>query len=374
MDAARRRRAVNRSPVRSPACRSCSRTSARSTRACRPPAAARWRTHCRTEHATVVKRWLDAGLVVFGKTNTPEFGAKGDHRAGAVRRGAQPVEPRPHPGRLVRRLGGGGRGRHRPGRRRQRRRRLDPHPGGLLRPVRPQGRPRADPVRPDRRRAAARRRDQRRHLAQRARQRRDARRPGRPRRDGALRPGMPDGPVSGRGRPRPWQAEDRLPHQLGHQLQPASRAPSPPSTRRQSSLESLGHDVEPVAAPFDDAALGSRLPEHLVRLRRLRGRRDQAAHRCRQRRLRARHADHGRSRPGDQQRRPLRSAGAPSRARARACRVPSELRPAADADARHATAAHRPVRHAARAASPSRSCSCAPAPPACCNTWASSTR
>src|SRR5690625_3581642 len=30
-----------------------------------------------TEHSTVVERWLAAGLVVFGKTNTPEFGAKG---------------------------------------------------------------------------------------------------------------------------------------------------------------------------------------------------------------------------------------------------------------------------------------------------------
>jgi amidase len=29
------------------------------------------------ENATVVDRWLAAGLVVFGKTNTPEFGAKG---------------------------------------------------------------------------------------------------------------------------------------------------------------------------------------------------------------------------------------------------------------------------------------------------------
>ena len=29
------------------------------------------------EHATIVARWLDAGLVVIGKTNTPEFGAKG---------------------------------------------------------------------------------------------------------------------------------------------------------------------------------------------------------------------------------------------------------------------------------------------------------
>lgn len=30
-----------------------------------------------TAHSTVVQRWLDAGLVIFGKTNTPEFGAKG---------------------------------------------------------------------------------------------------------------------------------------------------------------------------------------------------------------------------------------------------------------------------------------------------------
>jgi amidase len=28
------------------------------------------------EHSTVVQRWLDAGLVIFGKTNLPEFGAK----------------------------------------------------------------------------------------------------------------------------------------------------------------------------------------------------------------------------------------------------------------------------------------------------------
>ncbi len=30
-----------------------------------------------SEHATVVERWLEAGLVIFGKTNCPEFGAKG---------------------------------------------------------------------------------------------------------------------------------------------------------------------------------------------------------------------------------------------------------------------------------------------------------
>ncbi|AZG46460.1 amidase [Gordonia insulae] len=33
--------------------------------------------HVAPEHSTVVRRFLDAGLVIFGKTNTPEFGAKG---------------------------------------------------------------------------------------------------------------------------------------------------------------------------------------------------------------------------------------------------------------------------------------------------------
>ena len=28
-------------------------------------------------HSTIVQRWIDAGLVIFGKTNVPEFGAKG---------------------------------------------------------------------------------------------------------------------------------------------------------------------------------------------------------------------------------------------------------------------------------------------------------
>ncbi|MFF3571087.1 amidase [Nocardia jiangxiensis] len=30
-----------------------------------------------TEHSLAVRRWLDAGLVIFGKTTTPEFGTKG---------------------------------------------------------------------------------------------------------------------------------------------------------------------------------------------------------------------------------------------------------------------------------------------------------
>ncbi|MBV9832164.1 MAG: amidase, partial [Marmoricola sp.] len=41
-----------------------------------------------TEHAVVTQRFLDAGLVIFGKTNTPEFGAKAiteDSLLGAAR-------------------------------------------------------------------------------------------------------------------------------------------------------------------------------------------------------------------------------------------------------------------------------------------------
>jgi len=44
----------------------------RSTGGCRALA-----DHIATETSTVVQRWLDAGLVIFGKTATPEFGAKG---------------------------------------------------------------------------------------------------------------------------------------------------------------------------------------------------------------------------------------------------------------------------------------------------------
>ncbi|MBC9734600.1 amidase [Nocardioides sp. zg-578] len=46
------------------------------------------RDHPAAETATVVQRWVDAGLVVFGKTNSPEFGAKGitePHAFGATR-------------------------------------------------------------------------------------------------------------------------------------------------------------------------------------------------------------------------------------------------------------------------------------------------
>ena len=33
--------------------------------------------HIPTEHAEITRRWLKSGVVIFGRTNTPEFGAKG---------------------------------------------------------------------------------------------------------------------------------------------------------------------------------------------------------------------------------------------------------------------------------------------------------
>ncbi|MGV0791412.1 amidase [Mycolicibacterium sp. XJ1819] len=50
------------------------------------------------EHSTVVQRWLDAGLVVFGKTNTPEFGAKGITEPDAWGPARNPWDPSRTPG------------------------------------------------------------------------------------------------------------------------------------------------------------------------------------------------------------------------------------------------------------------------------------
>ena len=122
-------------------------------------------------HALVTQRFLDAGLVIFGMTNTPEFGAKGvtDPSPGS---GSQPLEHRAHSRRVVGRIGGGGRGGHRSGRRGQRRWRIDPYPRRVQRARRPQGQPGAVALRPADRRADVRHGDPGRHLAHCARQRR----------------------------------------------------------------------------------------------------------------------------------------------------------------------------------------------------------
>ena len=98
----------------------------------------------RPDHsAYLVRRLREAGFVIVGVTNLPEFGILPTTEPRLTGADAQPVGPRAHAGRLERRLGGRGRGRDAPARARQRRRRLDPDPGRLLRAGRAQAEPRA---------------------------------------------------------------------------------------------------------------------------------------------------------------------------------------------------------------------------------------
>ena len=97
------------------------------------------------ESELVVTALERAGFLLAGRTNTPEFGpitVTENLRYGPTR---NPVEPRPHAGRLQRRYGCLGRVRDVPRRARQRRRRLDPHPVVVLRPGGSQAQPRAGP-------------------------------------------------------------------------------------------------------------------------------------------------------------------------------------------------------------------------------------
>ncbi|MET0389505.1 MAG: amidase family protein [Polyangiales bacterium] len=50
------------------------------------------------QHAEIVQRWLNAGVVVFGRTNTPEFGAKGITEPAAFRPARNPWSPDRSPG------------------------------------------------------------------------------------------------------------------------------------------------------------------------------------------------------------------------------------------------------------------------------------
>ena len=98
------------------------------------------------DDAPAVARLREHGAVLLGKTTTPEFGWKGvtDNPLTGITR--NPWNPKMTPGRLLGRRGGRGRAAGMgAARRRHRRRRLDPHPGELHRPLRPQAdlRPRA---------------------------------------------------------------------------------------------------------------------------------------------------------------------------------------------------------------------------------------
>ena len=164
----RARRAIS-APSRSTTPSGCSPRRARSTGAptgsrC-PSRASRWRSRtASTSRATatrhgsaatsteparrddeLVKRLRAAGAVVLGKTRMPELAIWGfTHSALGTTR--NPLDPRAGPRRLQRgqrRGRGGGAGRARAG---HRRRRLDPHPGGVLRAGRRQAGPRRRPA------------------------------------------------------------------------------------------------------------------------------------------------------------------------------------------------------------------------------------
>ena len=98
--------------------------------------------------ATVVQRLKDAGGIFIAKSNMPEFALwwETDNLVYGAHR--QPVDGRPHPRRLQRRGSLGHRRRHVALGHRQRRGRLHPGAGQLLRHCRPEGDPRAHP--PDR--------------------------------------------------------------------------------------------------------------------------------------------------------------------------------------------------------------------------------
>ena len=157
------------------------------------------------------------------KDQHPGVRRQGRHRVALVRPGPQPVEHRPHAGRLLGRRGGCGRRRHRAVRGGQRRWRLDPDPGLGVRPLRPQALAGARARRPATPGRNGRRGDQRRRLALGPRHRGDARR-ARGRYAGRS---LPAGPardvVRRRGRPGSRPAPHRPVHGQRHQPEATRR-------------------------------------------------------------------------------------------------------------------------------------------------------
>ena len=160
------------------------------------------------------------------------------HGVAPLRPDAQPVGHQPDAGRLLGRLGRGGRRRDGPGGARERRRRLDPDPRLVLRARRPEGEPRPDLARAGIRRFLP-------------RHRRDAVPDGRrdrchARRDRGLRAGRrhlgaaPERAVRRGGRARSRQAADRLHDEAADGRRPPSRERARAPRRRRSCSSRSG--------------------------------------------------------------------------------------------------------------------------------------
>ena len=87
-------------------------------------------------HAEITERWLKAGALIFGRTNTPEFGMQLVTEPAAWGATRNPWNSGAVAGRVVRRLGRCGGGRNCTVGWRKRPRRLDPRPSRCLRPLR----------------------------------------------------------------------------------------------------------------------------------------------------------------------------------------------------------------------------------------------
>ena len=202
----------------------------------------------------IVARFRRAGLVIAGKTNSPEFGLVTDDRVAALRRYPQPVAAEPRARRLERWLRRRSGSRLRTGGACDRRRRLDSHPGVRVRSVRTE----AD-AGPHHRRAGPRRGSQRaggptRRLAHGARQRCHARHDrrttsGRSVRGGAAEPSLAEEISVAPERLRIGFARSAP---TGVPLHPDCVAAVEDAARL---CESLGHHVEEASPSYDALAL-----------------------------------------------------------------------------------------------------------------------
>ena len=192
--------------------------------------------------------------------------------------GPQPVEPRPHARRLLRRVGCGGRGRHRPGGGRQRRRRLDPHPRRLQRPGRAEDQPRPRAVRPADRRADVRHGHPGRRVAHRARHaRRCSTRSSAPDPRAAYAARAAAEPVRRADPASARHAAHRLLRVLGHQRRTPTREAVAAVERRRGAAHRARPRGRGGRAAARRRGAGPRLPDHLVRPAPRPGRRRQAA-------------------------------------------------------------------------------------------------